>query len=478
MAHMEDQRNKPVAEHTDIPAILPRGRGHQFVCYADSCSGVPGAPEEGAFANVNEVIARLQPQPEFICFTGDEIIGLTNDEEELRSQWQYWHEKELIWLNRQSTPLYHSTGNHTAYDTASERVFREVLAHLPRNGPQGQEGLTYFVRRDDLLLVFVNTLWSGLGGEGHVETTWLDQTLADHADVRFKLVFGHHPVHPVQGRISPCELHITPEDGRQFWSVLVKHQVMAYMCSHLLTFDVQVHEGVLQILSGGAGRAPLALHCVQAALDTEGLRYQALNTDGEIRNWLEWPLSLPPSETWEIFSTMSRALALGGSDVRDAKLVAWRFSGVNSPAGDGDAQTLLSGWDNSTKPSPFWIGLLGRERRLYILISPAPGRSPSYWHGPMLQPGELFEVQIAMHTGMGPGGLLWRRRDGEPWSSMAAASPWGHERLTWPGTWSIGHDQGGVFDRPFRGSNLQVGCHIQQLYLQHNNNGTRDQAHT
>lgn len=452
---------------TDIPAILPRGRGHQFVCYADSCSGVPGAPEEGAFASVNEVVKNLRPQPEFICFSGDEIIGLTNDEEALRSQWQYWYEKELAWLDRQSIPIYHSTGNHTAYDVASEKVFREVLAHLPRNGPPGQEGLSYFVRRGDLLLVFVNTLWSGLGGEGHIEITWLDQTLTDNADARFKLVFGHHPVHPVQGRISPYELHIAPEDGREFWSVLVKHRVMAYVCSHLLTFDVQVHEDVLQILSGGAGRAPHALHCVQAAFDEQGLRYQALNTDGEIRNWLQWPLSLPPSETWEKFSSLRSSLVFGESDAREADLIVWRFSGVNSPEGDGDAQTLLSGWNDSTKPSPLWIGLLGRERRLCVLMSHAPGRSPSYWHGPMLPPDEFFEIQLAMHTGMGSGGLLWRRNDSEPWSSLAAASPWGSERLTWPGTWSIGHDQGGVSDRPFRGSKLEVDCHTQQLRLQH-----------
>ena len=159
-----------------IAALTPRGGvGHQFVCYADSCSGVAGEPEEAKFARVNAVLSRLRPQPQFVCFPGDEIIGLSNDEETLRNQWRYWFEREMHWLDRTRIPLFHTTGNHTAYDPASERVFRKILAHLPRNGPPGQEGLTYFVRRDDLLLVFVNTLWSGHGGEGRVETTWLDQ---------------------------------------------------------------------------------------------------------------------------------------------------------------------------------------------------------------------------------------------------------------------------------------------------------------
>ena len=73
-----------------IPALLPRGAGHQFVCYADSCSGVPGALHETTFAAVNRVVARLTPQPEFVCFPGDEIIGLVADEGVLRRQWTHW----------------------------------------------------------------------------------------------------------------------------------------------------------------------------------------------------------------------------------------------------------------------------------------------------------------------------------------------------------------------------------------------------
>ncbi len=269
-----------------IQSLLPRGTGHQFVCYADSCSGVPGAPHEKTFAAVNAVVRRLRPQPEFICFPGDEIVGLTADADELRRQWRYWLDHELAWLDRAAIPFYHTTGNHTTYDDMSEAVFKEMLSHLPRNGPADQQGLSYFVRRGDLLMVFVHTLWSGLGGEGRVETVWLDQTLADHADARHKLVFGHHPVFPVNGFSGPYQREIGPEDGEAFWRILVRHGVLAYVCSHILAFDVQVHDGVLQILTAGAGTAHRMpeeieyLHCVQAALDGRGLRYQVLDTEG------------------------------------------------------------------------------------------------------------------------------------------------------------------------------------------------------
>src|SRR5690348_15162951 len=85
------------SQHLDsapIPALLPRSGGHQFVCYADSCSGVPGARHEATFAAVNAVVARLRPQPEFICFPGDEILGLTADDAALREQWRHWFDRE------------------------------------------------------------------------------------------------------------------------------------------------------------------------------------------------------------------------------------------------------------------------------------------------------------------------------------------------------------------------------------------------
>jgi hypothetical protein len=124
-----------------IEALMPEGQGHQLVLYGDSCSGVPGAPHEACHARVNAVVARLAPPPELIVYTGDEIIGLTADEDALRAQWRHWLDREMAWLDRGAIPLYHATGNHTTYDAMSERVFAEMLPWLPRNGPPDQQGL-------------------------------------------------------------------------------------------------------------------------------------------------------------------------------------------------------------------------------------------------------------------------------------------------------------------------------------------------
>src|SRR4249920_1401437 len=95
-----------------VASLKPRGPGHQFVVYGDSCSGIAGALHERTFASVNAVLRRLTPAPEFMLFLGDEISGLTPDADELRAQWRHWLDHEMNWLDR---PMWHATGNHTAY---------------------------------------------------------------------------------------------------------------------------------------------------------------------------------------------------------------------------------------------------------------------------------------------------------------------------------------------------------------------------
>ena len=442
-----------------VAALLPHGPGHQFVVYGDTCSGVSGGRHEREFAAVNSVVRRLAPSPDFILFTGDEVVGLTVDPAELKAQWQHWLHHEMGWLDRQAIPLWHATGNHTTYDEMSEAMFRDVL-DMPRNGPPGQDGLSYWIRRDNLLVIFVHTAWSGLGGEGHVETQWLRMVLAQHADVRHKLVVGHHPVHPINGFSGSYQREVGPEHAAAFWSILVDAGVLAYLCGHILAFDVQVHRGVLQICTAGAGTAHRMpedveyLHCVQAALDDEGLRFQVLDTTGLVRERLEWPLRMPRADEWRTLPA-GESQGLVTDTLGPGRFLIFRMTGHAAPGGTSVAQTLLSAFAPGVL-APLWIGVLGSRQTLTAIIGRQPGRSPHYWLGPGLEPGAAFDLQLLVYPDMGPGGLLYRFGEGAHWSSLVCASATGPEQLAWPERWSVGHAQGGPTDRRFLGPALTV----------------------
>ena len=303
--------------------------------------------------------------------------------------------------------MWHTTSNHATYDAMSEAVFREVHDHLPRNGPPGQEGLSYWVRRGDLLLVFVHTLWTGLGGEGHVETDWLRSVLRQHADARHKLVAGHHPVHPVNGFAGAYQRDVGPEHATAFWNVLVEGGVLAYLCGHILAFDVQVHRGVLQICTAGAGTAHRMpegveyLHAVQAALDAAGPALSGVRCRRP----------RPRTPVVAAVGAASGAVAgIGDASIGEDQIVAFRFTGQAAAPGTSTAQTFLSAFRPGIR-APLWIGLRGPEQRLTVILEPEPGRSPHYWHGPFLTAGASFDIQLLIHPGMGPGGLLYRLGD-------------------------------------------------------------------
>lgn len=437
-----------------IRALLPRGTGHQFLVYGDACSGVPGGRHEDSFAAINAAVRRLAPGPEFIVFLGDEVIGLTADEAALREQWRHWIEVETAWIDRAATAVFHTTSNHATYDVMSERVFADVLRHLPRNGPPLQQGLAYHVRRGDLLMVFVHTSAMALGGEGHVETDWLRSVLSEHADARHKLVLGHHPVFPVNGFEGSYQREIGHEYADTFWDILVDAGVEAYLCSHILAFDVQVHRGVLQVTTAGAGtkhRMPEGieyLHFVQMALDETGMRYQVLDAEGRMRESLSWPPSPVSRDAWTDLSegpqpaprqcpagTVLRFLGEGG----------W-----HAPEADtGAARTLLEAWTPGPAMPPLWIGLTGPMRRLTVSLAPEAGRSPHAWFGPTIPDGAPFDLSVALVPEMGPGGVLARLGADGAWSTLKGASAWGPERLPVCARWSVAVGRDGEADRPF-----------------------------
>src|SRR5262249_9154871 len=146
------------------------------------------------------------------------------------------------------------------------------------------------------------------------------------------------------------------------WEMLVSQGVLAYLCSHILAFDVQVHRGVLQICTGGAGTAHKMpegieyLHCLQMALDADGLRCQALDIDGLVREQFAWPAA---------GQTLPNALALprGAFQApvncpRDHACMVLRFAGRTGSANQGAAQTLVS-TQRAGELAPFWLGLRG-----------------------------------------------------------------------------------------------------------------------
>ncbi|MDU8357105.1 hypothetical protein RYA05_36000, partial [Pseudomonas syringae pv. actinidiae] len=171
----------------------------------------------------------------------------------------------------------------------------------------------------------------------------------------------------INGYSGSYQREIGHEYSAHFWDILVRAGVTAYLCSHILAFDVQVHRGVLQICTAGAGTAHRMpegveyLHCVQAALDQDGLRYQVLDTEGVVREQFAWPLPSLDRAAWSPLPHGVSAAPLSGMPA-PGTVVALKLSG-RSAAACAAPQTLLC----TPVPdmiAPLWLGLRGPNQTL------------------------------------------------------------------------------------------------------------------
>jgi hypothetical protein len=269
---------------------------HRFVLYGDCCSGVPGKPFAENFARVNAALQATTPSPDFMLFLGDHISGLVSDADELRKQWRYWLDTEMKWADP-AIPIYHSTSNHNTFDDVSRRVWREVFPNIPRNGRPGQEGMSFWVRHGDLLIVMADTTRKAMGHLDAEEIAWVDAVLQEHNDARYRFVAGHYPMFGVNGYDDRPLWCVPKKEAGDFWDVLVRHGVLAYLCSHIIAFDIQEQHGVLQVCTGGAGTnyGPGGFmgdgeyhHFVRATLNEHAFILEVIDSDGFVRERLAY----------------------------------------------------------------------------------------------------------------------------------------------------------------------------------------------
>jgi len=463
------------------------GASRRFVVVGDTTALGRGVQAD-QFGALAQQISRLQPRSEFLLHLGDHIWGLTADDADLREQWREW------WAAAAplgALPIHHLTGNHTCYNAASRRIFREATAsRLPRGAEPSADGLQSVWRDGDTVLILADTTYQNSGQHGRIDWRWVEDALARHADARYKFVAGHFPAFPVNGYQMPC-WRIRADDAESLWRALVRHRVAAYLCAHIIAFDVQIHEGIPQICSAGGGYPVLYppqteyVHFAQIGIGPQQLEWQAVDVQGAVRERGQWPFECPPATAWLALEAQGEALPQKDAVRQTAAdgVLLLRFEGRGVRRADAE-QTLLTGWNDSDAPPAVWIGFSGN--RLEVRISPRRGDPALRWCGPPMREGGLA-LDLALHAALGPGGVLVRSAESQPWTSLESESAYGFGGLVWPNRWSSGlahtgyaraaspailtllNYHPGIVERvdPFLGSDLRVRAHLLPVPARH-----------
>ncbi len=231
-------------------------------------------------ANVNELnktfadIATLSPKPNFLFFTGDMVLGYTNDSTNLDKELKGW---VSLWqasaaaaagIELVAVPGNHETENLAKVATApAERVWmRDLAAYITRggNGPAAgvdgyttdQSKLTYSFDYKDAHFVTIST--DGVSKDWHVPTTWVasDLTAARAKGAKHIFVFGHKPAYPYP--TVPTDGLVFDAASRDlFWSAMNTNQVEAMFSAHNHVYYRSQPTGshTYQVIAGNGGTA-------------------------------------------------------------------------------------------------------------------------------------------------------------------------------------------------------------------------------
>ncbi len=157
---------------TDRPVNHAEGV-FRFAILPDRTGGNRPGVFEGAIAKLNLL------QPEFVMSTGDLIDGYTMDPKTWNAQWAQFEGL----ANRLEMPFHYVPGNHDISNPLLLDAWKQ------RHGTPWSS----FVYQNVLFLC-LHTEDRPFGGLGAEQIAWAQRTLAEHAGVRWTLVFMHRPL--------------------------------------------------------------------------------------------------------------------------------------------------------------------------------------------------------------------------------------------------------------------------------------------
>ena len=232
----------------------------QFVIVSDRTGG----HREGVFGAALEKVNLLRP--EFVMSIGDLIEGYTEDPAELKTQW----DRIDAMVRKLDMPFFYVGGNHDLSNPVMADCWRKRY---------GRE-YYHFVYRDVLFLC-LSTEDTVKTAISDAQIRYVAKVLADHAKVRWTLVFMHQPLWVYEKQTGWAKIE-----------TLLAERPYTVFAGHFHNYTKHRREGrdyyVLATTGGGSGlKGPAAGefdHVVWVTMTDAGPRIANLALDGILRD--------------------------------------------------------------------------------------------------------------------------------------------------------------------------------------------------
>jgi DNA repair exonuclease SbcCD nuclease subunit len=219
-------------------------------------------------AAVNYFLNQVKSEdPDFVLVAGDLVDG------------HWWDSPKCVqhmgslyysdWIQRMQAHdliFYTAVGDHELGDDPwpaekrklvpyFEKVYSENLK-MPANGPDTKKGLAYYVRKENFLLITVETfeivddsMYTDVIGE---QLEWFKNVLNANRDVKFKIVQGHIPIWGDINYRSSSRLMLNNGKQSEFYKTMKQHDIDLYLCGEFHDVTVLESDGIWQIVHGSS----------------------------------------------------------------------------------------------------------------------------------------------------------------------------------------------------------------------------------
>lgn len=209
-----------------------------FVVLGDSRGASDGTVPK-VFTRMIAQIVKLNPA--FVIHTGDLVDG-SKDNGLFRKQLQEFKKA----IDPLKMPFYSVPGNHEIRGLIENDVaYRQLFGAPYRSFDYGN---SHFVLLDSEIPHEESRVMGN-------QMVWLKKDLGKNMKAAHRFVSIHQPLFPV-GPHAGSSLDRFPQNRAELLDVLKRYQVEYAFVGHEHLYDRTVHDGVIQIITGGAG-APL-----------------------------------------------------------------------------------------------------------------------------------------------------------------------------------------------------------------------------
>ena len=279
-----------------VSFIESRGETIRFTSVPDIFNWNISNPQSGWEETLDWFFTRLQKEgPDFTLNAGDimDARWWENEAQVKQKTQEYWSGFKKRFDDRNMT-VYVAPGDHEYGDDGGLKIghlarvfgrqFTEIM-NMPRNGPANHRGRTFFVRKDNLLVVTLDTFEDE--GErfgytvGEEQLAWLEKTFKANADAEFIVVQGHLPIiGPVRSKNSSASML---KGGAQsaLWKLMVTYGVNVYLCGEHHRITVKKADGIWQIVHGALWGTQTDLNYLRGVVVPGEMRLELLEFNVE-----------------------------------------------------------------------------------------------------------------------------------------------------------------------------------------------------